>query len=182
MKSESRDARAKLRLQAELEKLRERDFVVVHGCDQTGEGVRDHLVSGPTGVFYVVTRRNGLDDEQLREAWRRAEELCQELDTWVTPVICAPSRGKPHRQERVWIVPNKRIVDWIAGRRNPVLASERAARLAERPRTSDSTTPTSIDISSVSTALLERARADRAYAETEGDGARQIKSEQTEPA
>jgi hypothetical protein len=183
MKSEIRDARAVDQVRESLEKLRQRGFVTVHGLEQDGEGAR-HLVSGPTGVFYVVATRRRYDDEQLRETRRRAEELGHELDTWVTPVIClaASFRGKPHRREGAWIVPRKQLVDWIAGRRNPVLESEYVAHLADALGAPSSATPASIEGPSESTALLDRALADQVNAVAEGDGARQFGSGQAEPA
>jgi hypothetical protein len=132
--SRIRNVRAEERIRAELDPLRERGFVVVHGVERDGEGTTDHFVSGPTGLFLINTRHRHYRDEHLRETWRRAEELFRELHTWVTPVIClaASSWGKPMREERVWVVRGGQIGDWISRQRNPVLEYERVARLADR--------------------------------------------------
>jgi hypothetical protein len=132
--SRIRNVRAEERIRAELDPLRERGFVVVHGVERDGEGTTDHFVSGPTGLFLINTRHRHYRDEHLRETWRRAEELFRELHTWVTPVIClaASSRGKPMREERVWVVRGDQIESWISRQRNPVLEYKRVSHLADR--------------------------------------------------
>lgn len=179
----SRDTRADERIRRTLEELRERGFVVVHDIERDSDGASEHLVSGSTGLFLITTRRRRYKDEHLYESLRRAEELFRELDTWVTPVICLTSRrrGKAQRRERVWIVRRRQLVEWIAGRRNPVLESERIAELAERLQADSSATPASILVETVRTTLLGRAQANRTGADAEDDDTTQIESEQTEP-
>ncbi len=120
-------ARAGERVVEALEELRNRGFQVARDSGTEDDGAIAHLVSGSTGVFLVEARYGRYEDEHLHEARRRAEELFHELDTWVTPVICLAGwswRG-PHREEKVWIVRRSQIAKWIAGRRNPILDSER---------------------------------------------------------
>jgi hypothetical protein len=71
-----------------LEKLRKLGFEVVHDIPQPGEGNIDHLVSGPSGVFMIETKRWEYDAWHLRKAKRQAAKLATELGVWVTPVIC----------------------------------------------------------------------------------------------
>jgi hypothetical protein len=132
--SRLRGVRAEDRIRAELDGLRGRGFVVVHGVEQGDRGPIDHFVSGSTGLFLINARHRQYRDEHLRETWRRAEELFRELHAWVTPVIClaASSWGKPMREERVWVIRGDQIGDWISRQRNPVLEYERVARLADR--------------------------------------------------
>lgn len=131
--SPKRGDRAEDRIRARLDELRGLGFVVVHGVERDGDGTVDHLVSGPAGLFLINTAPRRYGDEHLRETWRKAKELFDELHTWVTPVICpAASRGKPIRDERVWVVRGDQVADWISRQRNPVLEYERIARLAER--------------------------------------------------
>jgi Nuclease-related domain len=131
--SSRRGERAEERVRAQLDELRGRGFVVVRGVERHSDGAIDHLVCGPTGLFLINTTRRRYGNEHLREAWRRAEELFNELHTWVTPVICPVAyRSRPAREERVWIVRGDQVADWISRQRNPVLESERVARLAER--------------------------------------------------
>ncbi len=114
------------RVVAALEELRKRGFQIVEDIGEEGDDTVAHLVSGPTGVFLVEAKSGRCTDEYLREARQRAAELFQELDTWVTPVVCPAGRSwqKPRRKEKVWIVRRRQIAKWIAGRRNPVLESE----------------------------------------------------------
>jgi len=121
--SRLRGVRAEERTRTELDGLRGRGFVVVHGVEQIGGGAIDHFVSGSTGLFLINARHRRYRDEHLRETWRRAADLIQELHTWVTPVICLAesSWGKPVREEKVWVVRGDQIADWIERQRNPVL-------------------------------------------------------------
>ena len=132
--SRIRSFRAEERIRAELEELRGRGFVVVHGVEQSEGGAIDHFVSGPTGLFLINARHRHYRDEHLRETWHRAAELFREFQTWVTPVICLAesSWGKSIREEKVWVVRGDQIADWISRQRNPVLEYERVARLADR--------------------------------------------------
>jgi hypothetical protein len=132
--SRLRGVRAEDRIRAELDGLRGRGFVVVHGVEQGDRGPIDHFVSGSTGLFLINARHRQYRDEHLRETWRRANELSRELHTWITPVVCLTesSWGKPTREARVWVVRGDQIADWIARQRNPVLEHERVARLADR--------------------------------------------------
>src|ERR671933_917984 len=89
-----------------LEKLRKLGFEVVHDIQQPGEGNVDHLVSGPSGVFMIETKRWEYDAWHLRKAKRQAAKLAAELGVWVTPVICLARRrpAKPYYHGGVWIL------------------------------------------------------------------------------
>lgn len=100
------------------EALRELDaegFAVTHDLRQQFEGNVDHLVSGRTGVFMIETKHRGYKPADLSKARRQAKRLNDELDSWVTPVICLDRRraSKPYRNHGVWIVSRERLVDWI---------------------------------------------------------------------
>ncbi len=143
------------RVRETLDELRMRGFVVVHGPEQE-DGIVDHLVSGPSGLFLINARGRRYDDEDLHEVRRRAQELFGELRTWVTPVLCLSSRrgrDRARRHERVWVLRRKRIASWICAQRNPVLELERVSGLAERLALTNGSPV-------VSTILLDRARAE----------------------
>ena len=114
-----------------LDDLRCDGFVVMHDFEQSGEGNVDHLVSGPTGVFMIETKRSGYGERDLKKARRQAAKLHGELGTWITPVICLDRRDqKPFRHDRVWIVGRSYLCEWIGAQRNHAANVERVARFA----------------------------------------------------
>jgi len=125
-------ARAEEAVGDELNKLRP-EFVVMHDLDRIGPGNVDHVVSGPTGVYMVETKRHRYVDDDLRKARGRAAAIGTQLGIWVTPVICLATRERdPFKHDRVWIVPRSRITEWIKGQRNPAVEFDRLARWADR--------------------------------------------------
>jgi hypothetical protein len=115
-----------------LNELRSERFTVMHDIAQTGEGNIDHLVSGPTGVFMIESKAKGYQQEALLKARRQAAKIHDELDNWVMPVICIHERDrKPFKHERVWIVPEQHLLDWIRSQRNQPVPFERLARYAD---------------------------------------------------
>src|SRR5207248_499866 len=103
-----------------LDLLRELGFEVVHDLRQLGEGNVDHLVSGPSGVFMVETKRWEYEPWHLQKAKRQAAKLARELGIFVTPVICLARRrpAEPYRDHGVWILGRERLVDWLTAQRN----------------------------------------------------------------
>jgi hypothetical protein len=116
-----------------LEKLRRLGFEVVHDILQPGEGNVDHLVSGPSGVFMIETKRWDYDAWHLRKVKRQAAKLAAELGVWVTPVICLARRrpAKPYYHGGVWILGREGLVDWVTTQRNEVIEPGRLSRLAD---------------------------------------------------
>jgi hypothetical protein len=124
-------ARAEEAVGEELKKLRP-EYVVMHDLDRVGPGNVDHVVSGPTGIYMVETKRHRYEDGDLRKARGRAAAIADHLGVWVTPVICLATRERdPFRHDRVWIVPRSRINDWIKSQRNKPVEFERLARWAD---------------------------------------------------
>jgi hypothetical protein len=124
-------ARAEEAVGEVLDKLRP-EFVVMHDLDQVGPGNVDHVVSGPTGVYMVETKRHGYKDDDLRKARGRAAAIGNQLGVWVTPVICLATREcDPFKHDRVWVVPPTRINDWMKAQRNKPVEFERLARWAD---------------------------------------------------
>ena len=115
-----------------LEKLRSLGFEIVHDVPQAGEGNVDHLVSGPSGVFMIETKRWEYDEWHLRKAKRQAAKVGAELGAWVTPVICLARRRptRPYRDKGVWILGREGLLDWLVTRRNEVVEPGRLARFA----------------------------------------------------
>jgi hypothetical protein len=129
----SRGAHAESIVGYMLEKLRALGFEVVHDIRQAGEGNVDHLISGPSGVFMVETKRWQYEARHLRKAKRQAAKLATELGVWVTPVICLARRrpARPYRDHGVWILGRETLVEWVTAQHNEVVEPGRLARLAE---------------------------------------------------
>jgi hypothetical protein len=124
-------ARAEEAVGQELNKLRP-EFVVMHDLDRVGPGNVDHVVSGPTGVYMIETKRYRFEDDDLRKARGRAAAIGDQLGVWVTPVICLATRERnPFKHDRVWIVPRTRLNDWIKAQQNKPVNFERLARWAD---------------------------------------------------
>lgn len=97
----------------ELDRLRHERYVVVDNLGLGGEGSLDHLVSGPTGVFLVETKFDRYEAEVLPEIKHQAARVAEELDCWVTPVICAGVQSKTFTQERVLVTGRTNLADAI---------------------------------------------------------------------
>ena len=116
-----------------LEKLRALGFEVVHDVPHTGEGNVDHLVSGPSGVFMIETKRWQYEPWHLHKAKRQAAKLAAELGIFVTPVICLARRrlARPYRDRGVWILGRERLVEWLTTQQNEAAEPGRLAQLAD---------------------------------------------------
>jgi hypothetical protein len=115
-----------------LEKLRALGFEVVHDIRQPGEGNVDHLVSGPSGVFMIETKRWWYEPRDVHKAKRQAAKLAADFGVWVTPVICL-ARRRPARlylDHGVWILGRERLTEWVTEQRNATVEPGRVARLA----------------------------------------------------
>jgi Holliday junction resolvase-like predicted endonuclease len=127
-----RGARAEESVGATLNELRREGWILLHDVEQQGEGNIDHIASGPTGVYMIETKQRRYEQRQLRKARRQAAKLHDEIGIWVTPVICLHERrSAPFRVERVWIVPEQHLLDWLRDQRNTPVPFERLARYAD---------------------------------------------------
>jgi hypothetical protein len=130
-----RGARAEEAIGQLLNGLRSESFIVMHDVEQAGEGNIDHIVSGPTGVFLIESKTRRYEERQLGKARRQAAKLHDELESWVTPVICIHERrGKPFKTKGVWIVPEPALLDWLRSQHERPVPFERLARFADRVR------------------------------------------------
>lgn len=115
-----------------LETLRWERYIVMHDVPQRGEGNIDHLVSGPNGVYLVETKFARYLPVHLRKAKRQAARLHDELDVWVTPVVCLATReARSHRRDGVWVVSRTELADWIRAQHNEPVDFDRLAQFAE---------------------------------------------------
>jgi Nuclease-related domain len=129
----SRGAHAKSIVGYMLEKLRAVGFEVMHDIPQRGEGKVDHIVSGPSGVFMIETKRWEYEPWHLQKAKRQASKLGAKLDIFVTPVICLGRRrlARPYRDHGVWVLGRERLVDWLTSQQNEATEPGRLAQLAD---------------------------------------------------
>jgi hypothetical protein len=116
-----------------LETLRAEGFIVMHDIEQADEGKIDHLVSGHSGVFLIETNHSSYLPNRVTAATRQAAKVADDLGVWITPVVCVGRELKrPYQLDRVSIVGRAGIAGWIREQSQPVLASERLARWADR--------------------------------------------------
>jgi hypothetical protein len=110
-----RGAAAEEAVGAALDELVSEGYSVRHDIQQRSEGNVDHLVSGPSGVFMIETKRRSFKPTDLPKARRQAKKLHDELGVWVTPVICLDRRraARPYRNRGVWIVSRESLLDWL---------------------------------------------------------------------
>ncbi len=129
-----RGAYAEESVGATLDALRREGWILMHDVEQAFEGNIDHIASGPNGVFMIETKARRYGDDDPRKAKRQAAKLHDELDVWVTPVICLHQRrGKPFRnKDGVAIVPVQHLLSWLRSQREKPVDFERLARFAER--------------------------------------------------
>lgn len=81
----------------------------------------------------IESKAKRYPDEALLKARRQAAKLHGELDSWVVPVICIHERERePFQHDRVWIVPEQHLLDWIRAQRDHPVPFERLARYADR--------------------------------------------------
>src|SRR4051812_32927294 len=115
-----------------LNELRHEGWIVMHDIERAGEGNLDHLVSGPGGVFLIETKARRYVYAHLPRVKRQAARLHDELDVWVTPVICIHQRaGAPWRASGVSIVPGGQLLAWLRAQRNATVDFDRLARFAD---------------------------------------------------
>lgn len=129
-----RGARAEESVGAKLDELRREGWILMHDVEQAFEGNIDHIASGPNGVFMIETKERRYRDDDPRKAKRQAAKLHDELDVWVTPVICLHQRrGKPFRtKDGVAVVPQQHLLEWLRGQHEKPVDFERLARFADR--------------------------------------------------
>jgi hypothetical protein len=128
-----RGARAEEAVGDTLNELRREGWILMHDVEQDGEGNIDHIAAGPNGVFMIETKSRRYLGWQLGKARRQAAKLHDELDVWVTPVICLQQRdAKPFCHDRVWIVPSQHLLAWLRKQHEKPVDFERLARFADR--------------------------------------------------
>jgi hypothetical protein len=117
---------------AELEELRRDGYIVMHDVMFGGEGNLDHIVSGPNGVFLVETKFKRYELHQLTKVKRQAARVHDELDHFVTPVICAGVRTTaPYKHAKVWVAGRGQLADLIRGIQGRPVDPERLFRFAD---------------------------------------------------
>lgn len=116
-----------------LNELRSEGWIAMHDIDRWGAPNIDHIASGPHGVYAIETKLRRYEDSDLGRIKHQARLLHDELDVWVTPVICLHlRRGKTFRHNGVSIVPHRDLLRWLRAQRNQPVEFERLARFADR--------------------------------------------------
>jgi hypothetical protein len=125
-------ANAESAVGSELNELRHDGYIVMHDVMFGGEGNLDHIVSGPNGVFLVETKFKRYELHQLTKVKRQAARVHDELDHFVTPVICAGVRTTaPYKHAKVWVAGRGQLADLIRGIQGRPVDPERLFRFAD---------------------------------------------------
>jgi hypothetical protein len=125
-------ANAEAAVGAELDELRRDGYFVMHDIMFGGEGNLDHLVSGPNGVFLIETKFKRYEMHHLAKVKRQAIRVHDELDHWVTPVVCAGVRRKgPYRHAKVWIAGRGQLANLIRSLDGRPIELERLYRFTD---------------------------------------------------
>jgi hypothetical protein len=117
-------ARAEVAVGETLEQFRREGWIVMQDIQRPGRANIDHLVSGTNGIYLIETKANRYEDRHLGRVMRQALWLHDELDVFVTPVVCLGSRRRrPFKTHGVWVVPHAQLLDWLRAQRNQPVTS-----------------------------------------------------------
>ncbi len=125
-------ARAEEAVGLTLNTLRAEGWTVLHDIKPADGANIDHLVSGPTGVYVIDTKARRYEETHLDRVMQQALALHDQIDCFVTPVICLKERdANPFKTKGVWVVPHAHLVGWLREQRNQTVEFERLARWAD---------------------------------------------------
>jgi Nuclease-related domain len=112
-------ARAERKVGAELDRLRESGWLVLHGYKRDWGGDIDHIVCGPGGIFMVETKSYEFRRSDIRRAAWNAAWMKEKLEvTWVTGVLCVNEDRAATLDGRIWVVGHAQLVPWLQKQRN----------------------------------------------------------------
>lgn len=115
---------------ANLNTLKQKGWLVLHGYKRDRGGDIDHVVCGPTGVYAIESKSYGFRSGDIRQTAINAWWLRETLGIrWVTGVLCVDEDRKPEPKGRIWVVGRAQLVAFIEEQRNvgidPAVARER---------------------------------------------------------
>jgi len=113
-----------------LNTLKQRSWLVLHGYKRDRGGDIDHIVCGLAGAYAIETKSYGFRSGDIRQTAINAWWLREKLGIrWVTGILCVDEDRKPEPKGRIWVVGRDQLVTFIEEQRNagidPVLAQER---------------------------------------------------------
>jgi hypothetical protein len=111
---------AEARVAAELERLREEGWLVVHNLDRDGRGNVDHFVSGPSGAYAIETKSGRYRAADRGQAIGNALWAREKFgERWVTPILCVAKDAPavpvevPHGRAKVWVIGVGDLQRWL---------------------------------------------------------------------
>jgi len=127
-------ARAERKVGAELERLRDSGWLVLHGYKRDWGGDIDHIVCGPGGIFMVETKSYQFRRSDLRRAAWNAAWMKEKLDVpWVTGVLCVNEDRRATLDGKIWVMGQAQLVPWLKKQRNAPIDCERVAEAFASP-------------------------------------------------
>jgi hypothetical protein len=104
---------------AELDKLKDDGWQVVHNLKKDYGGNVDHLVWGAHGAYAIETKTGRYSRNAVSQAARNAAWAKEKFGArWVTPVLCVGSEPPPKPEERngVWVLSLEQLHQWLSAR------------------------------------------------------------------
>jgi hypothetical protein len=104
---------------AELDKLKNDGWQVVHNLKKDYGGNVDHLVWGARGAYAIETKTGRYSRSAVSQAARNAAWAKEKFGArWVTPVLCVSSEPPQRPEERngVWVLSLEQLHQWLSAR------------------------------------------------------------------
>jgi hypothetical protein len=120
-------SRAEQEVGSQLNALRERGWLVVHGYRRDERRDVDHIVCGPTGAYAIETKSGGFRKRDTHQATGNAAWLKQFLGIrWATGVLCVAEEFPPQKHGHAWVMGASHLVGWLEAQRNAPVDPETA--------------------------------------------------------
>ncbi len=123
-------ARAERRVGADLDRLVERGWFVLHGYNREWGGDIDHFVSGRQGAYMIDTTSSTFRRSDLRRAAWNAAWLKEQLGvSWVTGVLCVNEERPTTLEGKIWVVDYHALLPWLEKQQNAPVDPELARKV-----------------------------------------------------
>jgi hypothetical protein len=122
-------SRAERHVGAQLEALRAKGWLVIHGHKRDARRDVDHIVCGPTGAYAIETKSGRFRKRDIHQATGNAAWLKDVLGVrWATGVLCVNEDLPPRQEGKGWVMDPVHLVAWLESQRNPPIDPDSARR------------------------------------------------------